>query len=138
MEDFALESGKRLRNLREIMNEGGKLSADQFAFIINESRDKIINYELGRSAIPIKLLYEIYKRGFNPLYIISGEGCIFVDNENGIKMKQLFEDRLQYSVLSLSDRAKLTAALAGGSEFSRICDSMNSYKVAAGRIKNNG
>lgn len=135
MENFAIESGQRLRNLREILNEGGKLSADQFAFIINESQDKIINYELGRSAIPIKLLLEIYKRGFNPNYIISGVGSIFLDDENGQKLKSVFEYKLQNSVLSMSERAKISAALEGGESFSKICDVLNSTKVAAGRIK---
>ena len=135
MENFAIESGQRLRNLREILNEGGKLSADQFAFIINESQDKIINYELGRSAIPIKLLYEIYKRGFNPNYIISGTGSIFLDDEHGQKLKSVFEYKLQNSVLSMAERAKISAALEGGESFSKICDVLNSTKVAAGRIK---
>lgn len=135
MEDFAIESGKRLRNIREVLNEGGKLSSEQFAYIINESRDKIINYELGRTAIPIKLLFEIYKRGLDPNYIISGIGSLFLQNENGQRLKNIFEKKLQNSILSTSERAKLTAALEGGEEFSKMCDLLNSYKVAAGRIK---
>lgn len=135
MEDFALESGKRLRNIREIFNEGGKLSAEQFGFAVNESSDKIINYELGRTAIPIKLLYEIYKRGFNPNYIISGMGSLFLENENGQRIRKIIEDKLQNSVLTTSDRAKLTACLENGEEFTKICDLLSSYKVAAGRIK---
>jgi len=135
MEDFAIETGKRLRNIREILNEGGKLSAEQFAFIINESRDKIINFELGRTAIPIKLLFEIYKRGFDPNYIISGSGSLFLDDDHGKRLRAIIEDKLQNSILTTSERAKLTAALAGGNEYSNICEVINSYKVAAGRIK---
>lgn len=135
MENFANESGQRLRNLREILNEGGKLSAEQFAFITNESQDKIINYELGRSAIPIKLLYEIYKRGFNPNYIISGIGSIFLDDDKGIKLRELFVHKLQNSVLSSAERAKISASLEGGESFSKVCQVLASYKVAAGKIK---
>ncbi|HRP03186.1 MAG TPA: helix-turn-helix transcriptional regulator [Candidatus Kapabacteria bacterium] len=135
MENISVETGQRLRNLREILNEGGKLSAEQFAFLINESRDRIINYELGRSSIPIKLLYEIYKRGFNPNYIISGEGSLFTNNNNGNKIKELITEKLQNAILTASERAKLSAAIEGGAEFTKVCDALATFKVAAGKIK---
>ncbi len=84
------EVGARLKQIRSIFNEGGKLSADQFAFLLGETRDKIANYELGRASLPIRVLYELYKRGINPIYIISGEDSIFANNEVG----QIFKEKI--------------------------------------------
>jgi hypothetical protein len=77
MDEINKAIGKRLRLIRNIFNEGGKLSAQQFAFLLNETRDKIISYELGRSAIPIRMLIELYNRGINIIWLLTGDGGYF-------------------------------------------------------------
>jgi transcriptional regulator with XRE-family HTH domain len=135
MDEYNIQIGKRLRLIREIINEGGKLSSEQFAYLVNESKDKIINYELGRSAIPVKLIYELYKRGINPTFIITGNEDIFASNENGLRLKSSIEEKLNNSNLKIEEKARLKAALISGKEFIRISDSIMEYKVAAGKIK---
>lgn len=87
MENILLESGKRLKEVRQIINEGGKLSVSQFAFILDESSEKIRNYELGRTQISIVLLSKLYERGVNPTYIITGNESFFANNDEGEKLK---------------------------------------------------
>lgn len=87
MDELNQAIGKRLRLVRYIFNEGGKLSAQQFAFLLNETRDKIISYELGRSSIPVRMLIELYKRGINIIWLLTGEGEIFAKNEAGRRFK---------------------------------------------------
>lgn len=86
--EYHKKSGIRLKKIREIFNEGRKFSAEQFAHILNETRDRIANYESGRSQIPIRLLYELYIRGINPNFIITGEGDIFANTKEGARFKR--------------------------------------------------
>ncbi|HAW08941.1 MAG TPA: hypothetical protein DCW42_07245 [Bacteroidetes bacterium] len=88
MDEVNQAIGKRLRIIRSIFNEGGKLSAQQFAFLLNETRDKIISYELGRSSLPVRLLIELYNRGINIIWLLTGDGEIFAKNEAGRRFKQ--------------------------------------------------
>ena len=87
--------GKRLSEVRKIFNEGGEIPITQFAFLLSESRDKLSNYENGRSAIPIKLLHELYIRGINPIYILSGEGEVFADNNAGEIFRAQIKKRIE-------------------------------------------
>ncbi len=87
------DMGLRLRQVRKIFNEGGKLSAEQFAFIFGETTDKILNYELGRASIPLSLLVDLYYRGFNPIYILTGKESIFAKNSEGRKREKQLATR---------------------------------------------
>ena len=118
--DINILIGRRLREVREIFNEGGKISTTQFAYLLSETRDRISNYENGRSAVPIKLLYELYLRGINPNYIITGEGEVFADNDAG----KIFISKVQ-SKLALPNASKVMKLTATKTEF---------LKVAAGLI----
>ncbi len=112
--------GKRLREVREIFNEGGKVSTTQFAYVLSETRDRISNYENGRSAIPVKLLYELYNRGINPTYIITGDGEIFANNEAGNIFKEKIRTRISYQ---------------SQQKYARLSDEKTEFlKVAAGMI----
>ncbi|OGU58123.1 MAG: hypothetical protein A2X64_05650 [Ignavibacteria bacterium GWF2_33_9] len=88
------EIGERLREIRHIFNEGTKLSAEQFAHLLNETRDKIINYENGRAAVPLRVLIELYKRGINPIYLITGEGDKYARNFEGKNLKKKIDEKL--------------------------------------------
>lgn len=104
MENFNKEIGKRLRKVREIMNEGGKLSAEQFAYLLGETRDKIANYESGRASLPVRVLYELYNRGINPQFLLSGEGSIFADNDIGKAFeKKINERNIKIKKYSIND-----------------------------------
>lgn len=94
--EFNKKCGIRLRKVREIFNEGRKLSAEQFAHILDESRDRISNYESGRTQIPLRLLYELYYRGINPIFIIAGENQIFADNNAGKKLQRKIEAKSKF------------------------------------------
>lgn len=73
--------------------EGDKVSTRQFANAVGESKDNIANYENGRANVPNRLLLALYHRGFNPVYIITGEGDIFADNKQGRALKHLIKTK---------------------------------------------
>ncbi|HOV92104.1 MAG TPA: hypothetical protein PLC04_03370 [Candidatus Kapabacteria bacterium] len=123
MDEINKAIGKRLRLIRNIFNEGGKLSAQQFAFLLNETRDKIISYELGRSAIPIRMLIELYNRGINIIWLLTGDGDIFAKNEAGRRFKQ----NIKFEINSKSEIEKLMKIDDAGNDFPIL-------KVAAGKI----
>jgi hypothetical protein len=129
--------GRRLKDIRHIINEGGKLSGDQFGYLVGETRDNIANYETGRAGVPVRLLHELYKRGINPVYIISGEGSVFADNEAGRKFRAKLEHKLVSNTLNNRDERKISLALKGGNEFSDGLKKLPILLVAAGTIKKN-
>jgi hypothetical protein len=88
-----IEIGARLREVRSIFNEGSRLSSEQFAYLLDETRDKIINYELGRAAVPLRVLLELYRRGINPIYLLSGDGDIFAKNIAGKTLKEKIAEK---------------------------------------------
>ena len=92
MNSLQIQIGRRLKEIREkILNEGIKLSASQFAQLLNSNEDKIRNYELGRSGIPVEFLYTLYHRGINLNYLITGESSKFADNESGRTLRKKTE-----------------------------------------------
>lgn len=125
MENINRNIGKRLRIVRHIFNEGTKLSAEQFAHLLDITRDKLINYEIGRAAVPVALLYNLYKRGINPIYIISGDGSIFANNAEG--------NRLQQQSMRRQATVGKFKSLDNNSEAD---DEVAMIKVAAGRLSN--
>lgn len=110
MTELNIEAGKRLRKVRDVFHDGVKLSADQFAFILDETGDRIRNYELGRASISIRLLLSLYKRGINPTYIITGEGDIFADNKAGKDRKEAIRINYEKGKLESDNRIILAAA----------------------------
>lgn len=128
--NFKRDMGLRLRQIRKIFNEGGKLSAEQFAFLLGETTDRILNYELGRAAIPLTLLVDLYYRGFNPIYILTGTEHIFAKNNEGRKReKQLIARKIEIPT-SISIEVH---------SFNKIDDTENAkipmIKVAAGKME---
>ncbi|MGA2296025.1 MAG: hypothetical protein ABSG15_00570 [FCB group bacterium] len=93
MEDMQKEVGQRLREVRDIFYEGNKLSARLFANTLGETKDNIVNYENGKANIPNRLLIALYYKGFNPIYILTGEGSIFADNERGRELFKIIEKK---------------------------------------------
>lgn len=127
---FNKKCGLRLKKIREIFNEGRKLSAEQFAHLLDESRDKIANYEAGRTQIPLSMLYELYKRGINPSFIITGEGDIFTDDANGLKLKRKIELKATLDKETARNYANLV------SETIADLRDAEPIRAAAGKIKN--
>ncbi|MDT3739754.1 MAG: helix-turn-helix transcriptional regulator [Candidatus Kapabacteria bacterium] len=132
MSTFSEEVGERLKQIRFIFNEGGKLSADQFAFILGETRDKIANYELGRAGLPVRVLFELYKRGINPVYIISGEGSIFADNYAGGNFRLKISEKVNLGWKFSEESLKI---LMPSLELDKAKLSKPAIKLAAGRIE---
>lgn len=122
MDEYNREVGKRLKEIRLSFNEGVKLSANQFAHLLGTTRDKIANYESGRTALPASILYAMYNRGINPVYIISGEASIYANNEPGRTLKEKIDRKndSRKKIFNLSDE-----------NYKR---NREIYKVAAGKI----
>jgi len=87
MGELQKKIGERLREIRQIFLEGDKVSTRQFANALGEKKDSITNYEMGKAGIPNRLLQKLYERGFNPIYVLTGEGSIFADNDRGKTIK---------------------------------------------------
>ena len=132
MENINKEIGKRLKKVREIMNEGGKLSAEQFAYLLGETRDKIANYESGRASLPVRVLYELYNRGINPQFLLSGEGSIFADNTAGKEFERKINERnSKIKKFSINDVEIENVSLNA----ENINSNYKIENVAAGKIK---
>lgn len=133
MEISNIAPGNRLKAIRFVFNEGKKFSAEQFAYILEESADKVRNYELGRASIPLRILDNLYHRGFNPNYIITGEGNVLLDNEAGKKLKNQMMKR---NVFIENLVEKYYAQFQATSMKSLRKESRKIDSVAAGIIKN--
>lgn len=75
--------GKRLKEIREKHYAKFKLSISDFAEELNEKMFNIANYEAGKANLPNRVLVALYDKGFNPSYILTGEGSLFADNYAG-------------------------------------------------------
>lgn len=126
--EYLKNIGKRLRIVRSIFNEGNKLSTEQFAYLLGESRDNIANYEHARAAVPVRVLIELYNRGINPTWIITGEGSLFADNAAG----QAFRKKLEQRNINISEITKVEQVQYDEHR------TIGVLKVAAGRIRNKG
>lgn len=129
IENLNKRIGERIKKIREIFNEGSKLSATQFAYLLGESRDKIANYENGRTPISPQILYELYNRGISPTYLITGKGNIFAENPAGEKFKK-----------SLAGRSNIHSSLEFISQINKEIykdDGIKIYKAAAGDLSKN-
>ncbi len=126
MENTNKQIGKRLREIRNIANEGMKLSARQFAHLLDETTDKILNYENGRAAVSVQLLINLYHRGFNPVWILTGEGSKFADNEPGLSLKNKLE--------AGSGDSTAVATLSPDTDIEQLIKKAREYNVAAGNI----
>ncbi len=129
MDKIGIEIGRRLREIRvNIFNEGVKLSASQFAQLLNVSQDKIRNYENGRSGVPPELLVKLYRKGINPVFILTGEESIFAANRAGKILKERLEESevfhndkvipigsasLDTKKMSMDEKLELISAVAG-------------------------
>lgn len=86
------EIGKRLREIREKHYAKFKLSLSDFAEELNEKMFNIANYEAGKANLPNRVLVALYDKGFNPSYILTGEGSIFADNDAGKTRKDQYSE----------------------------------------------
>ena len=110
MENVNQEIGNRLREIRDIFHEGVKLSADQFAFILDETGDKIRSYELGSAAVSVRLVLKFHEKGIRSTYIITGEGDIFADNKAGEKRRETIKKNFEKGKLESNNKIILAAA----------------------------
>lgn len=123
------ECGKRLKQVRNIFAIGKKVSSEVFAEYLLETRDRIANYENGRTQIPIRLLYELHEKGFNPIYVISGDGDIFAENKEGKRIKRLIHSEAKIDTQVEKNLAKIKKAVKLQNDHEN-----DELKAAAGRI----
>ncbi len=150
MQESDIEIGKRLRFVRSIFNEGGKLSASQFAHLLNETVHKILNYENGRASVSAELLITLYHRGINPIFILTGEGSIFAPNEEGEKfarrlrgkIPEKFFEQINRGILSNFDEIaqmpgeeiKSIETIIEGKKVTELLNLAHQFTAAAGDI----
>ncbi len=72
MDNLKKNIGRRLKEVRLFVFDG--MTVSHFAEILHEKSANISNYEQGKANIPNRVLVELYYRGINPIYILTGEG----------------------------------------------------------------
>ena len=77
------EIGKRLKEIREKHYAKFKLSLTDIAEELSEKMFNIANYEAGKANLPNRVMVALYDKGFNPSYILTGEGSIYANNAAG-------------------------------------------------------
>jgi transcriptional regulator with XRE-family HTH domain len=65
--------GRRLKEIRLFVFDG--MTINVFAEMLSEKPANISNYEQGKANIPNRVLVELYHKGINPIYILTGEGA---------------------------------------------------------------
>ena len=89
MEDINKAIGKRIQTVRKnYLGDGYELTTAQMAKILYCSKDKVLNFENGRTKVTPEILILLYNRGINPIFILTGEGSAFADNAAGEIIKQ--------------------------------------------------
>lgn len=78
MTNLQTEIGKRIQDIRNKYYSNTKLSAAAFAELLGESKHNIGNYERGIANVPNRVLVELYRMGFNPTWVLTGEGSPYV------------------------------------------------------------
>ncbi len=89
MKNLQIDIGSRLKEIRTRYYSKHKLSVADFAEELAESKFNIANYERGIANVTNKVLVALYEKGFNPTYILTGEGSIFADNTAGKNRAEL-------------------------------------------------
>jgi len=94
--------------------------------LLNETTDKILNYENGRAAVSVQLLINLYNRGFNPVYILTGEGSKFADNDAGITLMNKLSE--------MDDTLKPHELNTDNNSIEKLIKKARKFNVAAGNI----
>ena len=93
------EIGIRLKSVRHIYNEGSYLTVRQFANLLYITPEKLLNYESGRSALPINVLIELYNRGINPIFLLVGEEDVFANNAGKSLKEKIMNRNIDYNLI---------------------------------------
>lgn len=126
MQNLKNDMGKRLREIRHVFFEGRKVSTRQFAEFISETKDNIANYENGRAFIPNRLLVSLYLRGYNPIFLLTGESSMYADNEAGAALRAAAASQIGGSVEILSPESDKRISIAA--------EPHEDFSVAAGDV----
>lgn len=78
MTNLQTEIGKRIQDIRNKYYSNTKLSAAAFAELLGESKHNIGNYERGIANVPNRVLVELYRLGFSPTWVLTGEGSPYI------------------------------------------------------------
>lgn len=125
MKTSQAEIGARLRQIRNIFDDGYKMLTPKFAEKIGESKFNIQNYERGLASIPNRVLIALYEYGFNPSYILTGEGSMYADNPAGKKRQLKSEGKIE----------EPTVKIISAVEFSGMTiDEIINHPAAAGNL----
>jgi hypothetical protein len=132
MDNMQKNIGDRLKEIRDIIFEGGRISARQFAQSVGETKDNIANYENGRANVPNRLLAALYHKGINPIYILTGEGTVNAPNEAG----KIIAQRIKYSGSAKSNVAEIHKIDFAKMDFDELVMQFNQLTAAAGDMIN--
>jgi len=119
--------GNRLKAVRSIYNEGIRFTVEQFAHLLDVTNEQLLNYEAGRSALPINVLIELHNRGINPVFILTGEEDILANNNTGNELRKKINSK------NMDYNRVVKDALMSIPISSTL--SLQTIKASAGRIK---
>jgi transcriptional regulator with XRE-family HTH domain len=85
--------GDRIKQFRSIYNLGSKISSVQLAHRLEVEPALLRNYESGRSSLPLGLLLKIHNIGLGMHFVLTGEGLMFSDTEEGHRLKAEMDSR---------------------------------------------
>lgn len=122
------EIGRRLQEIRNIYNGGFKASIEQFSAELNENKYNISNYEAGKASIPNRVLFSLYEKGFNPIYILSGEGSYFAENDEGQKKSFGFNENSTNNI-KIIDNSSFNKKIIG-----KLGKQASKLNAAAGKL----
>ena len=126
-ESLNIQIGNRIKAIRNVYNEGIRLTVEQFSHLLDISNEQLLNYENGRSALPINILLELYSRGVNPMFVLTGEGDALGNNDAGDDLREKFK------VKNIDYNRIINNALASIPADSTL--SFQAIKVSAGKVQ---
>ena len=121
--------GNRLKAARSIYNEGIRLTVEQFAHLLDITSEQLLNYETGRSTLPINVLVELYNRGINPVFILAGKDDVLANNDVGNELRK------KINMKNMDYNRIINDALISIPTSSTL--SLQTIKASAGKIKLN-
>jgi len=114
--------GKRLAKFRSELG----LKQKELAEILGKTTSAVANWEVGRASIPLESLIILMDRyDLNPIWLIRGEGPMFLTELSLIKKEKLDKDELLKELLSDSWIRELLELYIKGTE----CHAAVGYKL---------
>lgn len=70
---------------------GGNISSAQLAHRLGISPDAMRNYESGRTALPLQIIFKLHREGLSMHWLLDEAGGMFADNPEGKRLREELE-----------------------------------------------